>query len=136
MHVPVFVLFAAIGGADASGTAVAPAEHSLGWDFARSLWENLRTEDFVAFLTKPILGAWAGFGLGLLAALLAIVAMRRLGTWKSGWRHAAWVRWPLWVLMTLATAICAGLTGAWAGFSPAVEGTLRQSHWARTALPV
>jgi len=57
---------------------------------------------------------WTVLGgvLGLVVAILAMIAFRKLGWYRSGWRFECWVRWTLWIL---SIASCAGLV-ATAGF--------------------
>lgn len=59
---------------------------------------------------------------GLFAGILAIVAFRKIGWYRSGWRFERWIRWPLWISSVVG---CAGLLGT-AGF---FVGVIRGSEY-------
>ncbi len=67
---------------------------------------------------------WAVLGgfVGLLVGALAVIASQKLGWYRSGWRFAGWVRWPLWILTVIT---CAGLVGGAGFFVGVIRGSER-----------
>lgn len=104
-----------------------------------SLWRQVVSElgatQAHQFLFISIKWAVLGGLLGLLLAILAIIAFKKFGWYRSGWRFAGWIRWPLWILTVVA---CVGLVGS-AGFFVGVirgsEHVLLRSQLATKVFP-
>jgi hypothetical protein len=81
---------------------------------------------------------WAVVGalLGLVAGILITLLFKRIGWYRSGWRFAGWVRWPLWIVsVTFCTVLAAG-AGLCKGFSQGAEQVLQKSQLATKVFPV
>lgn len=81
---------------------------------------------------------WAVVGalVGLMVGIVSILLFKRVGWYRSGWRFAGWVRWPLWIISVTLCTVLAAAAGLCKGFSQGAEQVLQKSQLATKVFPV
>lgn len=121
----------AVAAANADASAPEVASPSLTYRF---LVELARTQIHM-FLFATLKGLALGAILGLLLAIGWTWLCHRLGFYRSGWRYAGWVRWPLWILVSLVGSCFLGLAGFWQGAARGAETVLVRSQIGTRLMP-
>lgn len=81
---------------------------------------------------------WAVLGglVGLMAGIVAILAFKRIGWYRSGWRFAGWIRWPVWIISVALCTVLAAAAGLCKGAALGAEQVLQKSQLATRVFPV
>lgn len=125
------VVIASTWGASAEASGASSGTAPL---VRRIVQEMVRTQ-VPQLLLAALQWTLLGVLLGLAAGVLGILVARALGAYRSGWKYAGWIRWPLWLLTVAACLICAGLWGFWKGVVQGGEQVVRKSQLATEVFP-
>lgn len=81
---------------------------------------------------------WTVLGalIGLITGVVAVLLFNRVGWYRSGWRFAGWIRWPLWIISIMLCALLAASAGFCKGLSQGAEQVLQKSQLATKVFPV
>ena len=115
----------------AAGLSVAGAPT----DWLSLAMQELGQSQTSAFLAEA--AKWAALGalLGIALAVFACIFFARLGWYDLNWRFARGLRWTIYSLTVLLSALFFGLVGFWHGAIKGGECLLTQSQLAAEVLP-
>lgn len=118
-------------------TNAAPGPGSWGFDskLARQILHEIAASQIHHLLWASIKWATLGALLGLALAIVAIILFRRAGWYRSEWKHAGWIRWPLWISTVIFCPLLLGTAGFWKGAIHGSERVLLKSQMATDVFP-
>lgn len=108
----------------------------MNFQLLRQILNELAASQVQWLLWHSIKWAVIGALLGLLGSLMIIHLFKRLGWYRSGWRHAGWIRWPLWLGTVTLCVLLAGAAGLCRGLARGSEHVLLNSQLATKVFPV
>lgn len=125
-----------LAGAVRSAEEAVGAGAAGGGEWTRAVFRELFASRIHELALSAVSWVLLGAVLGAAAAVALILVTRKTRCWRSGWRFAGWVRWPLWTSMVVLTSGFLALAGFWKGVASGGEQVLRKSQLATGVFPL
>ncbi|HEX5221719.1 MAG TPA: hypothetical protein VFZ59_19295 [Verrucomicrobiae bacterium] len=123
---PLFLFFATADPASAAST-------QSGW-VTKVLWEFGRSQ-MTGFIFDVLKWTLLGAVVGVIVAVLACIIFSRLGWYHLEWRFARGLRWTIFTVTVVLSAILFSLIGFWSGAIAGTERVLLKSQLATEVFP-
>jgi hypothetical protein len=112
-----------------------PTSGDVGPNLGRQIFDELVATQIHRLVWASAKWAILGGFVGLLVAVAMIIGARAAGWYRSGWKHAKWFRWSLWILTVPVCIALIGVAGFWKGVIQGSEQVLMESQLATKVFP-